>query len=356
MTYTLVVFFLLGHGPGEGRFEKSVTPISDYTTCMHLEHAINLKDFPAPCHLQGSQGEDRDMTPAVSEEMLAQLKKMHSEMVAEGVNGWPVTVGAVIDALSAALPLPVEGVDWQAIFDKEEAALRKYRDEDCQGDDAVKQHAWTVADARLSEVGVLRRKLLEATPAAGPSAVAVKALIDEAWKAGSSWEVGNQQSQERAELFDKLASALFSTLAPSAAAHKCNCRDADADHNCTCEPSPSAAPPPGWSDPLKSPQAEAIRNGKIDDTEIHNLFDTMERELVLLREANAERCAARASPSAEAAQPVAWRWRWTKEAAGLSKHSRVNPPWHYDELGDDGLSTKRETQALYLSQPQGEKR
>jgi hypothetical protein len=46
MTYTLVVFFLLGHGPGEGRFEKSVTPISDYTTCMHLEHAINLKDSP----------------------------------------------------------------------------------------------------------------------------------------------------------------------------------------------------------------------------------------------------------------------------------------------------------------------
>jgi hypothetical protein len=50
------------------------------------------------------------MTPAVSEEMLAQLKKMHSEMVAEGVNGWPVTVSAVIDALSA-LPLPVEGVE-----------------------------------------------------------------------------------------------------------------------------------------------------------------------------------------------------------------------------------------------------
>jgi hypothetical protein len=55
-----------------------------------------------------------------------------------------------------------------------------------------------------------------ATPAAGPSAVAVTALIDEAWKAGSSWEVGNPQSEERAALFDKLASAL-STLAPSAA-------------------------------------------------------------------------------------------------------------------------------------------
>lgn len=56
-----------------------------------------------------------------------------------------------------------------------------------------------------------------ATPAARPSAVAVKALIDAAWKAGSSWEVGNPQSEERAALFDKLASAL-STLAPSAAA------------------------------------------------------------------------------------------------------------------------------------------
>jgi len=43
-------------------------------------------------------------------------------------------------------------------------------------------------------------------------------------------------------------------------------------------------PPPGWPDPLESPQAEAIRNGKLDDTEIRNLFDTMERELRLHRE------------------------------------------------------------------------
>lgn len=43
---------------------------------------------------------------------------------------------------------------------------------------------------------------------------------------------------------------------------------------------------PGWPDPLTSPQAEAIRNGKIDDTEIRNLFDMMERELQLHRERN----------------------------------------------------------------------
>jgi len=42
--------------------------------------------------------------------------------------------------------------------------------------------------------------------------------------------------------------------------------------------------PPGWPDPLESPQAEAIRNGKLDDTEIRNLFDCMERELRLHRE------------------------------------------------------------------------
>jgi hypothetical protein len=47
---------------------------------------------------------------------------------------------------------------------------------------------------------------------------------------------------------------------------------------------PAAPSPPGWPDPLESPQAEAIRNGKLDDTEIRNLFDCMERELRLHRE------------------------------------------------------------------------
>jgi hypothetical protein len=45
----------------------------------------------------------------------------------------------------------------------------------------------------------------------------------------------------------------------------------------------TAPEPPGWPDPLESPQAEAIRNGKLDDTEIRNLFDCMERELRLHR-------------------------------------------------------------------------
>lgn len=60
----------------------------------------------------------------------------------------------------------------------------------------------------------------------------------------------------------------------------------------------AAAIPPGWPDPLESPQAEAIRNGKLDDTEIRNLFDQMERELRLHRE--------RAAATGEA-RPVAWR-------------------------------------------------
>jgi hypothetical protein len=47
---------------------------------------------------------------------------------------------------------------------------------------------------------------------------------------------------------------------------------------------PANPTPPGWPDPLESPQAEAIRNGKLDDTEIRNLFDCMERELRLHRE------------------------------------------------------------------------
>lgn len=45
-----------------------------------------------------------------------------------------------------------------------------------------------------------------------------------------------------------------------------------------------APKPAGWLDPLDSPQAQAIRSGKIDDTEIRNLFDQMERELRLHRE------------------------------------------------------------------------
>lgn len=37
---------------------------------------------------------------------------------------------------------------------------------------------------------------------------------------------------------------------------------------------------PGWDDPLESPQAQAIRDGKVDFLQIRDLFDKMERELV----------------------------------------------------------------------------
>jgi hypothetical protein len=40
-----------------------------------------------------------------------------------------------------------------------------------------------------------------------------------------------------------------------------------------------------WPDPLQSPQAEAIRSGKLDMTEILSLFDQMEREIQLHRAA-----------------------------------------------------------------------
>lgn len=61
---------------------------------------------------------------------------------------------------------------------------------------------------------------------------------------------------------------------------------------------------PHWPDPLDSPQARAIRAGKIDDTEIRDLFDRMERELKLLREAKAGAFPAPV-PQEAPAEPVA---------------------------------------------------
>lgn len=51
-------------------------------------------------------------------------------------------------------------------------------------------------------------------------------------------------------------------------------------------------------------------------------------------------------------EPVAWRWRLTKEAAGLHRDSLVTPPWRYTEDGffGDG-STAREIEPLYATPP-----
>lgn len=46
MTYTLIVYFMLGFGPDTGLYERSVTPIADYATCERLESAINQSGSP----------------------------------------------------------------------------------------------------------------------------------------------------------------------------------------------------------------------------------------------------------------------------------------------------------------------
>lgn len=57
---------------------------------------------------------------------------------------------------------------------------------------------------------------------------------------------------------------------------------------------------------------------------------------------------------AVATEPVAWRWRWTKEAAGLHRDSLVSPPWNYCADDNFGGTTLREIEPLYAS-PQGDK-
>lgn len=92
---------------------------------------------------------------------------------------------------------------------------------------------------------------------------------------------------------------------------------------------PAANPtPPGWPDPLESPQAEAIRNGKLDDTEIRNLFDCMERELRLHRE--------RAANPAQVTEAMV-------EAAAVSLRPELFAPLDADQLrSDDYAWTRRE--------------
>ena len=76
----------------------------------------------------------------------------------------PWTNAEILDSLAKTNP-PRENnlrAAIASVLDEEQAALTAYRDTHCQGDDEVKRHAWTVADARLAEVGVIRRKLAEA--------------------------------------------------------------------------------------------------------------------------------------------------------------------------------------------------
>jgi hypothetical protein len=156
-----------------------------------------------------------------------------------------------------------------------------------------------------------------ALPLPGPSAVAVTALIDEAWKAGSSWEVGNPQSEERAALFDKLASAL-STLAPSAA-----------------------------SDPEETTSPYEWLAQEFDRLAILRKMWTALEVAAMIRRHDIYHTSALASPSAEAAQPVALtRYSWDKDSDG---YIEMKPfPTGAFVRYDDAMAA--------LSQPQGELR
>jgi hypothetical protein len=79
--------------------------------------------------------------------------------------------------------------------------------------------------------------------------------------------------------------------------------------------SPAAPSPPGWPDPLESPQAEAIRNGKIDHAEILSLFDRMQREIDFHRSSPAEARAARL-------EALLRKIRWYVEAYDTREHNR----------------------------------
>jgi len=56
--------------------------------------------------------------------------------------------------------------------------------------------------------------------------------------------------------------------------------------------------------------------------------------------------AAPSSPMREG-EPVAWRWRWTKEAAGLHPDSPLSPPWNYTT--DSNVGAQKEVEPLYAA-------
>lgn len=86
---------------------------------------------------------------ASSEEAISIAQQHHAACIRSALIASPVPAkadGGVTEAVNATL-------------DREERALLEYRDVNCQGDDSIKRHAWTVAGARLSEVRVIRRLL-----------------------------------------------------------------------------------------------------------------------------------------------------------------------------------------------------
>jgi hypothetical protein len=78
-----------------------------------------------------------------------------------------------------------------------------------------------------------------------------------------------------------------------------------------------------WPDPLQSSQAEAMRNGKIDHTEILSLFDRMQREIDFHRSSPAEARAARLEALERAA--IIW-WRSRRPINGWTEQDHLANP------------------------------
>lgn len=87
---------------------------------------------------------------------------------------------------------------------------------------------------------------------------------------------------------------------------------------------------PGWPDPLESPLAQAIRDGKIDDVDIRDLFDKMERELQVLRRTGSYREVKPTPAPAAASEGLVERLR--REGAHIrDKHRHVKAFYAMEE-------------------------
>ena len=104
--------------------------------------------------------------------------------------------------------------------------------------------------------------------------------------------------------------------------------------------------PPGWPDPLESPQAEAIRNGKLDDTEIRNLFDCMERELRLHR----ERAANQAQVTDAMVKAIKAKWAAMRQLGDPNEHALASAAIAAIGAGEQAVEPKRSFEETFSAE------
>jgi hypothetical protein len=239
------------------------------------------------------------MTPAVSEEMVERLRNRAHNWRNNGDKARvSVPLGeirAALSALSAALPLPVEGVDATLPYALSDSEIRTWIDA-CNYEPA-KQSLRQLLEYRARE---------RAIPAAGPSAVAVKASLT------------------AEQVADRIGVTPYSDMRVHVVAAVNYARNSDALSTLA----PSAAPE-SLNDAEERVMEQDYRWG--------------------VAKANA---LAIASPSA---QPVAWQWRKKSWSEGSEWSEWQNGRGEHRVLKDNGWDW--ETRFLYaLSQPQGELR